>query len=256
MTTGNADKPYSLRLENDARWPDILAAVLDRPVAQVASELGIPEGEIRGALRRRTNARKRIVRRQDLPDEPTAIEVPEAQKPVELPKRQHRTAKVQVKVKVKAETKTKTKTKTKTRSNPLLEPFKHRVGTLPDTALAELAGVSMWVVRHYRLGQGISTFRAERPKTAVAPAVSRVVKHNALNRVASNTKMVSVPVPVQVPVPTETKPRTTLCWRITLIGGDERLALGDDLVEVGAKVVAAGLGDVEYVERFGVVLVA
>lgn len=124
-------------LESTDRWPEIKATVdSGSPLEEVAERFGVSSGGIRGALRR-TGARgqSRIVRR--LAGAPPEGDRGVADEPNAGRRRSRRTP----------------------RTDEVLEGFRDQLGQVPDTEIAEMAGVSMWVVRGYRIRQGVDAYR-------------------------------------------------------------------------------------------------
>jgi len=163
-------------LEATDRWPEIKAAIDDgTPVVEVAESFGVSVAGLSGALRRTgARGRSRIVRRFTADAQPPAANVG-----ADPPPKGQRTRKVP-------------------RTDAVPDGFKNQLGKVPDTEIAERAGVSMWVVRAYRIRQGIAAYRrsggrtprkaaptkrpskAQRPAGRPTPGLRRVAKHHEL----------------------------------------------------------------------------
>lgn len=195
----------SERLETAGAWPRIVAALADASVQEVAAQFEVPAASIQAALRRTTPGRTRRVAR------PAPVEVP-ADEP--LP----------------PEPDDVSPKKSTRKSKPLptdakIEPFRDELGTISDDAVAKKAGVSKWVVRGFRIRQGI-------------PAYDRWAGHEPKNRRRSNSRRSNGPLLEHV-------------WHVRFADGSERFAVADDLVE--AARIAASHGDhpVTGIERLG-----
>lgn len=139
-------------LEATDRWPEIKAAVDGgAPVGEVAESFGVSVARLSGALRRTgARGRSRIVRRLTADDG----QPPATCGGADPPPKPRRTRKAP-------------------RTDAMLDGFKNQLGKVPDTEIAEKAGLSMWVVRGYRIRQGIAAFRRSGERTRRKPAPTK-----------------------------------------------------------------------------------
>lgn len=155
------------RLEQSEDWPTLVAAVeAGKPISVVAKEHGLGAGELQGALRRSGHrGRSRVVRRRQTPVE--ASEASVGARVAATPPRSR-----------KGHQRART---SRRETDALLEPFTSKLGTMPDHEIAEKAGVSKWVVRGYRIKQGIDAYNrwtAEGSKARAAAESTPPLKRN------------------------------------------------------------------------------
>ena len=160
--TGERSVPQ--KLEDHEQWPEIKQALVDASPAEVAKQFEVPVMAVRAAQRRTGSAKIRLVTR---PQNPTQHPAKPSRKTTSR-KTTSRKPKVQPVVK-------KASSKQGKSQQHLLEPHRHLIGTMPDLALAKIAGVSMWSVRGYRIKLGIPA-RGRGKNLPVAKGKSASVK--------------------------------------------------------------------------------
>ncbi|TNE88254.1 MAG: hypothetical protein EP330_15125 [Deltaproteobacteria bacterium] len=119
-----------------------------------------------------------------------------------------------------------------------IDEFAHLLGTQPDAAIAELAGVSGNAVRAYRVRRGIPSWRSggreEEPEVATE---------------AAPTAAVPASKPVRS-VPTATGQQ--FAWKVRFADGREAVVVSDSLSGAAGRAEAAG--EVRSLERVGEIL--
>ena len=109
-------------------------------------------------------------------------------------------------------------------TDALLEPHKGQLGKVSDDAIAELAGVSKWVVRGYRIRLGI-------------PAFNRWADHKPKGRQRSASR--------------DDSTLLDHVWRVRFADGTERFAIADSLVDAARAASSSGRIAVTAIERLG-----
>lgn len=151
-------------LENTSRWPEISAALATDAVAVVADRFGLSPSTIRAAMRRTgLTTRLRLVR-------PTPSQPPVAD-PAPPPPRQPKATRP-----AKPAKPSPTPAASPEDDHPVA-PWRHRLGHEPDPDIAAEVGVSMWVVRGYRLKLGLPAYdRWAAGRSAAPPAAPKKSK--------------------------------------------------------------------------------
>ena len=196
----NTNTPAT-RLEHAGAWPEIVAALSQSSVKEVADQFAVSAVAIRAALRRTNPGKTRRVSRPPIAEE----ELPPEPEGKPAPKRRRK--------------------KKPLPTDALLEPHKDQLGKVSDDAIADLAGVSKWVVRGYRIRQGI-------------PAFNRWADHTPKSAPRTSSKGSLSPLLDHV-------------WRVRFADGSERFAVADSLVDAAKAATDSGATPVTAIERLG-----
>ena len=212
------------RLENRPEWDRILELLQHQSQHDVAAAFNVSVADLRGALRRHSGSRLRVVR----PDEQlNGSSSNPSTKSATAPRQRKRSER-----------------------GKQLDALKEWMGVVPDRVLAEMTGLHLNSVRNRRRHLGIPAARRGRPGRDVLQRIEEL-KNAQMNSAVEPTEVDAAP---DASAPTNT---AVFAWRVTLeADGDSRVGVvtGASLTDVVESLSDRGHGDVRLIERFGTLL--